>query len=252
MHLSVSVITCSLKGIELNKTVQSLLAQEFKDWELIVVAPIENYVAKSLRDRWDSPQELSQLNDNGTGTYAAMNLGARNARARNLMFLNEGDEFFDRYSLSALSASIESHEWAYGRLLKVDNVDKQSEYRFEPYSKLLHRFGWKYVPHPASIISRNVFESLGGFDERHKVAADQRLFLQMSKMFPPRVLSKPTSKFYLGGLSTRSVKDSMQDLQQVSNELFGPILGMKPLDNLFWFFNTLAKIAVKRLSSIIH
>jgi len=132
--------------------------------------------------------------------------------------------------------------------MKIDGINKETEYRFEPYSQLLHRFGWKYVPHPASIISKEVFETLGGFDENYTIAADQKLFLQASKVCFPRVLSKPVSKFHLGGLSSRSVLDSMKDLQLASNEVFGPLFGLQPIDNFFWFANTFAKKIVKKLT----
>lgn len=249
MDPAITIITCSLTGDRLEKTINSILKQTFGDWELVLVAPKVNTSAQLVVDSWNSTQAINSFVDDGIGTYWAMNLGAFQAHGTYLLFLNEGDEFHDENSLLDLKVAIGTREWAYGRIVKIGEDGLETKYKFEPYSILFHRFGWRYVPHPASIMRKSLFSYLGGFDVNHKIAADQKLFLQASRIHSPQILRKLSSKFYLGGVSSRSVLEHMEEFKRISNEVFGPVLGSKYIDDIFWIANTFTKRIIKYLFS---
>ena len=176
----------------------------------------------------------------------AMNAGAKVACGEYLVFLNEGDEFSSKMSLEILGNVGMKRDWAYGAYIKrSDSFRKDALYKFNPYSIYLHRFGWRYVPHPASIITKKLFDSLKGFDISERVAADQKLFLQASQISSPGVTDEIISTFSLGGSSSRSVREAMHDARRISNATFGYFLKSRALDYLFWKANAKIKAFLK-------
>lgn len=238
-----SIISCSLNGSDLRKTVTSISIQDFEDYEVIIVAPKENLHASEYVNELKRSIDATLVNDPKSGVYEAMNAGAKTAIGEFLIFLNEGDEFSSQMSLKTLrNLSIEK-DWAYGSYIKRDQTfNKDTLYKFTPYSNTLHRFGWKYIPHPSSIISKQLFEKLNGFDVSENIAADQKLFLRAAQISKPGVTDEVISIFYLGGSSSRPVAKAMMDAKRMSNEIFGFTLGSRLFDSIVWTLN----IAIKR------
>lgn len=250
MNPTVSIITCSLATNLLERTFVSIQTQSFSDWEWIVVTPEKDREVERIIKDFEYIEKIKVVLDDKQGIYAAMNLGARSSGGQYLVFLNEGDEFHDSKGLYNLIEAVKGKEWAYGGMLKVSSFyDKRKFYKFRPYSRTLHRFGWRYVPHPSSMVSRRVFEALGGFNIRERIAADQELFLRVSQISKPGVSKEVISQFHLGGSSSRSVRSAMKDAKRISNTVFGPILGIKIVDDLLWNLNVYLKSILKRMSS---
>lgn len=246
MSPEVSIITCSLTGKELSRTIKSVLAQDFTDYEIVIVAPRDNLEINELQTKYELKNRLSIIVDSKVGIYSAMNAGAHAATGKFLLFLNEGDELSTGSSLNALRAVSIDKDWAYGSILKRDlSTGRENIYCFAPYRRMLHRFGWRYVPHPSSFITKELFNSLKGFDISERVAADQKLFLQASQISSPGVTDKIISTFSLGGSSSRSVREAMYDARRISNATFGYFLKSRALDYLFWKANTKTKAFLK-------
>jgi len=248
MTPTVSIITCSLNPELLSRTFDSILTQNFSDWEWTIVSPYSiDKVSKAVKTN-DSAKKVQVVLDRKEGIYAAMNIGVNSSNGELLVFLNEGDEFYNSQSLNHLVDMLDGKPWGYGLLQKIDAIANQKTfYKFLPYNQLLHRFGWKYVPHPSSIVSRIAFTSAGGFNVDEATSADQEFFLRISRISRPATTNKTISKFYLGGSSSRSVTEAMNDSKRISNSIFGPILGSRVIDNIFWKLNGALKSIIKRV-----
>ena len=250
MSPEVSIITCSLSGKELSRTINSVLAQDFTDYEIVIVAPSDNLQISELQTKHEIKNKLTIILDSKAGIYSAMNVGAQAARGKLLLFLNEGDELSKSSSLNVLREVLFGKDWAYGSILKRDiSAGTTSVYRFAPYRRILHRFGWRYVPHPSSIITKRLFDSLKGFDISERIAADQKLFLQASQISSPGVTKEIISTFSLGGSSSRSVREAMHDAKRISNAVFGYVLRSRLLDTVFWKANAKLKAILKHFVS---
>jgi len=238
-----SIISCSLNGRDLRRTVTSISVQNFEDYEVIIVAPKDNSNASEYVKELNKSINATLVNDPKFGVYEAMNAGAKVATGEFLIFLNEGDEFSSQISLRILSDISIKKDWAYGSYIKRNqSLNKETLYKFIPYSNFLHRFGWKYIPHPSSIISKKLFEKLNGFDVSETIAADQKLFLRAAQVSKPGVTDEVISIFYLGGSSSRPVLKAMMDAKRISNEIFGFTLNSRLIDSIVWILN----IALKR------
>lgn len=241
-----SIISCSLDGKDLQRTIDSIAAQSFRDFEVVIVAPKANCIALELSRTLKQSLKSTLVNDPKNGVYEAMNAGAKAACGEYLVFLNEGDEFSSKMSLEILGNVGMKRDWAYGAYIKRSNSFlKDSLYKFNPYSIFLHRFGWRYVPHPSSIISKKLFEELNGFDTCEKIAADQKLFLKAARISVPGVTDEIISIFYLGGSSSRTTAMAMMDARRISNEIFGFAFGNKSIDSVLWKLNVATKLFLK-------
>jgi glycosyltransferase involved in cell wall biosynthesis len=243
-----AIITCSLDGRDLQRTVDSIISQSFRDFEVVIVAPQDNHAAFKFSKKLKESVRSTLVNDPRYGVYGAMNAGAEVANGEYLIFLNEGDEFNSHKSLELLNNASKKRDWAYGAYIKRSRTFQQDAvYKFNPYSIFLHRFGWKYVPHPASIISRKLFEDLRGFDASETIAADQKLFLKAAQISKPGVTDEVISIFYLGGSSSRSTLEAMKDSKRISNEIFGYMFRNRIMDSILWKLNVVTKRCLKLL-----
>jgi hypothetical protein len=169
------------------------------------------------------------------GPYVAMNHGLAKVKTKYVNFLNGGDSLTSDTQLIALLNSMNNSLIGYGDI-EINNclTGKPNRYSFRPYSNYLHRFGLKYIPHPASIALADAARKLGGFDLNYPVAADQKLALMLTKKVKPAINHGLIARFERGGLSTRLPIEIVNDFHKIFNELYG-FVGKKPItDYLYW------------------
>ena len=77
-----------MTGKELSRTIKSVLAQDFTDYEIVIVAPRDNLEINELQTKYELKNRLSIIVDSKVGIYSAMNAGAHAATGKFLLFLN--------------------------------------------------------------------------------------------------------------------------------------------------------------------
>jgi glycosyltransferase involved in cell wall biosynthesis len=98
----VSIITIVKNhGEGLSRTYESVKQQEFLDWEMLIIVgqSIDDTNEIGYRMAIDDPR-IRVIHQDGTGIYAAMNIGLNSAVSEYTWFLNAGDQFFSTLSLS--------------------------------------------------------------------------------------------------------------------------------------------------------
>lgn len=186
------------------------------------------------------------LSEPDRNCYEAMNKGWRQASSDSVAFLNAGDVYATHNATTLLATLSEDRRWGYGAL-RIVGPEGTSTYRFEPFRQRLLALGIKYVPHPASVVPVQLLEHLGGFDEDFGIAADQLLFMRLSRIARPRVSHEVIATFSLGGLSTRSPEEIARDFRrarQATNSLVG---GLDHLDAVVARAITTGRRALRRL-----
>jgi hypothetical protein len=169
------------------------------------------------------------------GIYNAMNLGLKNTNTPFFMCLNGGDEIVNIHSLNNLLKNAEVYGWAYGRLNIINTAGNfKTTYKFERYSIWKHRLSLKYIPHPASILPTQIAKDFGYFDEKYKVAADQKLMMEIATEIKPYSSPEIIGNFYLGGVSTRRPSDVVKDYKEISRNIYGAIANFKLIDDAVW------------------
>ena len=152
------------------------------------------------------------------GIYQSMNVAINKINTEYCMFINGGDEILNFKEISILCSRIRGHLWGYGAsILYDDKMQNSKKYTFYPYSKFLHKFSLKYVPHCSTIFNTDFLKNLGGYQYMFGIGADQALIFNFATYGRPVTTSKEISKFYLGGTSTRSNKEIIENFKFIES-----------------------------------
>ncbi|MDP1832899.1 MAG: glycosyltransferase family 2 protein [Geothrix sp.] len=173
------------------------------------------------------------------GIYDAMNKGLRLATGDLVGLLNADDLYQDDQVFARVARAFEDPtvEACYGDLVYVraDNPSRVLRYwRSGPPRPEAFQWGWM-PPHPTFFVRRGVYERLGLFDTRYRIAADYEFMLRvllkhrLKTAYLPQVLVRMRA----GGASNGSLKGilranaecrrAFRDLDLPCTPLFTPL-----------------------------
>jgi len=145
------------------------------------------------------------------GIADAMNKGARLATGRWVAHLHAGDRYLPGAIDAVLAMAGNPADVLCGSILK-DEERGEARYRPEP-SRLPRDMT---IHHPATFTRREVFEEIGGFDERYPNAMDYDFFLRAfvrGKQFA--ILPGTIARMASGGQSERSLWTTYRETQAI-------------------------------------
>ncbi|MEI6563411.1 MAG: glycosyltransferase family 2 protein [bacterium] len=170
--MKLSIITVNLNhAAGLKQTVESILSQTFRDYELIIIDGgstdgsldvIHTHADKITR--WVSEPD--------TGIYNAMNKGLHLAQGEYVYFLNSGDQFCSPVVLETIFAGEKyTEELLYGDFMRVDAANCfQTD--LQPDELTVIRFFRRGLCHQTIFYKKELFDNLGNYDETFRIAAD--------------------------------------------------------------------------------
>lgn len=182
--MKLSIITINRNNAAgLEKTMQSVASQTFKEFEYIVVdgASTDNSV-EVIKGFESQFAHLSWVSEPDSGIYNAMNKGIRRASGDYVQILNSGDclaaDDVTERMLDALQKA-DNPSIFYGNMIKcfADGrryVDKGLEGQEVTF---LH-FYLGTLNHDPTYIRRALFEKYGYYDENLKIVSDWKWFMQ--------------------------------------------------------------------------
>lgn len=149
------------------------------------------------------------------GVYDALNKGLARCRGDVVGFLHADDVYAHERVLSRIAAAFgdPAVEAVYGDLEYLSRRTGRvvRRWRAGAFSPAKLARGWM-PPHPTFYVRRSVYQRLGRFDTRYRIAADYDLMLrflgrgQVRSMYVPEVLVR----MRLGGLSNRSLRNILR------------------------------------------
>jgi Glycosyl transferase family 2 len=169
-----SIITVVRNGKDLvGQTIESVLAQTSQSFEYIVIDGQSNdgtvEIIKSyghLIDFWRSAGD--------DGIYDAMNIGLRLAQGEFVIFLNAGDILISPDVLAKLESELPGVDAVYGITRYSNGRDM-----FPNVARPWYRFSG--VGHPAAVISRETYKSVGLYYPMIKVNADAEMMFRIER-----------------------------------------------------------------------
>lgn len=209
----ISIITvCYNASKTIEKTIRSVLEQDFSDYEYIVVDGASTDNTKEIFDKYKSSFRVKTIwnSEPDKGIYDAMNKGARLASGDYLLFLN-ADDILTKDALSIYGKSISqtsiSPDIVYGNtIVKYHNNGKEeSKVRIAttPITQRTLCDGMGIV-HQSMIASKALFDKLGGFNIRFTVGADWDFLIRSVKADAKLLyVNESLSVFDLDGVSSR-------------------------------------------------
>lgn len=189
---TVSVLIPSHNRVSfLRDCVNSVFAQTFTDWELIVADDGSGAETRGYLEtlRADSRVQLLFLPHCGN-PGAVRNAAARIARGTWLAFLDSDDSWHPAKlatQLAALRAG-PRHLWGYTAVERIDAggrviPDPPGWRGVYPQGHILEEvIRWRMaVPMPSVIVHRDLFERVGGFDVTHPMFEDYDLWIRLAR-----------------------------------------------------------------------
>jgi len=210
--MRISIVIPVYNDPRIGKAIASVVEQRrsMPDVELIVVdggSKPETLEAIG-RFRGDIDVLVSERDE---GIFDALNKGVSRATGEVIGLIGADDRYEDADVLRDVAAAMASRDIdaCYGDLVYVNDADQVVRYwRAGAFARWKLYLGWM-PPHFSLFVRRRVYDEVGPFDLRFRVAADYDHMLRMlyrhraNARYLPRVLTRMT----LGGNSNRSLRN---------------------------------------------
>jgi glycosyltransferase involved in cell wall biosynthesis len=214
-HLKVSIITAVYNGeSSILETLDSVATQGYSAIEHIVIdgASRDSTAALVMKSATRVAQFVSEPD---AGVYDAFNKGLRLASGDVIAFLNCGDTYVSTNVVSRMVdvLSLDGVEAAFADVLIADASDhnrvirRYSSKRFSP-----KRMVYGMMPaHPSLFLRREVYERVGEYGTRFRIAGDFELCLRVfyKASTPYRYLNEAIVRMPAGGLSNRGWRSKL-------------------------------------------
>ena len=203
-----SVITiCYNAATHLEQTVQSVLCQNYKNLEYIVIDGKSTDVTAIILDKYKSDID-HLISEPDKGIADAMNKGLKRVSGDWILFLHAGDYLLSSDSISVAQRCIQKKPgydiYAFNILFGDSNqwVERQSK-GFQPLINIKTQF-----QHQGAIFSNRILQKIGNFDIGYKIAMDYDWFLRAYRAGSrARTVNKAISFMRNDGISSRLDKE---------------------------------------------
>lgn len=182
--MRLSIITINRNNAEgLEKTMQSVASQTFKEFEYIVIDGASTDASVEVIKRLE-PQfaHLKWVSEPDRGIYNAMNKGLRLATGEYIQILNSADCLADNDVTKRMLAALEDAGYPnilYGNMIKCfPDGKKVVDKSFEGGEITMLGMYTSTLNHDPVYIRRDLFEKYGYYDESLKIVSDWKWYLQ--------------------------------------------------------------------------
>lgn len=216
--MKISLITVTFNSAStLRDTFDSVLVQEYADYEYIVVDGGSKDATVDLIKEYEPlfNGRMKWISEPDDGMYDGINKGIRMSTGDVVGIINS-DDFYHRKDIFAIIANAfkgSDTQAIYGdvRFVNPDNLQKTVRYydssNFKP-----RKFKWGWMPaHPSFFTYRENFEKYGYYKVDYKIAADYELlvrFLYVNKL-AYKYLPVDFLMMRTGGKSTSGLKSTI-------------------------------------------
>ncbi|MEO6904409.1 MAG: glycosyltransferase family 2 protein [Bacteroidia bacterium] len=201
--LKLSIITINYNNAEgLEKTIQSVVAQTFINYEFIIIDGNSTDNSKQIIEKYHH-KITSWVSEPDTGIYNAMNKGILKATGKYCLFLNSGDYLVNENIIDKIFNTSPIEDIIYGELIFDFKNNNQVLKKLPSILTLTYLF-YDNIWHPASFIKRNLFNKCL-YKENYEIAADYDFFFNaiIIKMVKTKYLPFPITVYETSGLSSK-------------------------------------------------
>ena len=198
----VSIITVNLNNAQgLEKTIASAVNQTYTSVEVIVIDGASSDGSKTVIEKY-SDRLKYWISERDNGVYNAMNKGILKSNGDYVLFLNSGDTFNSETGLASLINNGCKADIIFGDLVMVGE-GKTRQVVF-PDKVSFRFFLINSLPHPATLIKREIFDEIGLYNENYLIISDWLFFMLAICKYNYSYCHVPSfiSNFQLGGLSS--------------------------------------------------
>ncbi|KQN34083.1 hypothetical protein ASE92_15780 [Pedobacter sp. Leaf41] len=222
--MKISVITVVYNNQQtIRDAINSVLSQTYNDIEYIVIdgGSTDNTIeiVKSYKDKINV-----FISEKDNGLYHAMNKGINLASGDVIGILNSDDFYSDHKVLSDVMENFNSDkklDFLYGNLVYVKQDDTNRIVRNWKSKNYYDNFfeHANVPPHPSLFVRKSIYDEVGLFNLKYKIAADYELMIRFMKMnkFNFKYYDRLIVHMRLGGESNKSLKNVYLANKEVAN-----------------------------------
>lgn len=218
--MKLSIITVNKNNCKgLQKTIDSILAQTWRDYEWIVIDGGSTDGSKELLEKYKD-HFTYWCSEPDCGVYTAMNKGLAHAQGEWVNFMNSGDRFADSKTLDLVFSQSYEEDIIYGYMMRKSLDGKPQNPSFMKKKIYWENFYFSTIPHQSSFIRGKLFDKIGGYDESYSRVADRKWFFQAIVLngYKTRFIPVPLSIYECGGISEDEFYQ--EELLRMRKELF--------------------------------
>lgn len=191
--LDFSLVTvCYNSAKTLERTINSVLKQDYKSYEYIIIDGGSNDGTIDLIMSYEKVFEgrLSWISEPDRGIYDAFNKGIKRANGLYIWLINS-DDYIEPHALSDIHNNICNYESKYPVIsgaMNVRGVDGNIEYKSvssATQAKKAYNMDDIGIKHPATLIPKQIYEEVGLYDERFHIVGDMDWFQRAYKIGVP-------------------------------------------------------------------
>ena len=174
--MKLSIITVNLNNRDgLKRTIDSVIAQTFTDYEWIVIEGGSTDGSKELIEQYQD-HFTYWVSEPDKGIYNAMNKGIAHAQGEWLQFLNSGDWLYETTTLEKVYSKDYGVDVIYGNMSLMNG--KKTKIHIYPDELTFSYFLDHTICHQATFYKRQLFIDVK-YDETFKIASDWAMQLQL-------------------------------------------------------------------------
>lgn len=221
-----SIVTvCFNSEKTIKKTIESVLQQEFKDYEYIIVDGASKDgtmdVVRSYVGKFEG--RLRYISEPDKGIYDAFNKGVRMSKGKYVWIVNS-DDYIEPNALDELYKVSSQYTFenapiisAGMNLCKGENVTPL--FGSAEKAALAYKKDWTCSPHTSTLIPLNVYNNIGLYNDKYYIAGDKDLLRRAYKLKVPFI--------YIGIVVTNMVYEGISSKPNFKKDYNDHVLFLK-------------------------
>lgn len=183
---------------EIENTIKSVLNQDNKDFEYIIVDGKSTDGTLNIINRYKNKIDLI-ISEKDKNLYDAINKGIKYANSEYIYLLHSGDKFHTKTIVSEYLEFINKYPKIDLFFSNMKIMHKQNFFIIKPKPKLL----WKnmLLNHPTWLIKKDIFRKYGYYDIKFPIAGDYDFALRVFHNLNYNYLDLISTEFSLEGVS---------------------------------------------------
>ncbi|WP_036602352.1 glycosyltransferase family 2 protein [Olivibacter sitiensis] len=208
-----SVITVVYNNArDIERTIQSVIEQSYYPYiEYIIIDGASTDGTLAILDKY-KPQIHTLVSEKDSGIYDAMNKGLRMATGKYVLFMNSGDEIYEKDTVEKVFATYPDADIYYG---ETEMIDDNGHSLGRRRHKSPDKFDWKSfkygmnISHQAIYIKRSITTP---YDRRYTLSADIDWIIKAAKKAQTIINThRYVAKYLVGGMSKKRHWQSLKE-----------------------------------------
>jgi glycosyltransferase involved in cell wall biosynthesis len=221
---TVSVVTvCYNAALSLEKTILSVLSQNYKDVELIIIDGGSTDGTVDLIKKYSS-NIAYWISESDKGIYDAMNKGVLASHNDWIIFMNSGDVFCNSEVVSSVFEKLNSGvEIIHGCVVRVYPHAQVISTGVSNDNPTLVDMANNTFHHQASFINRSLFEKVGLYSTEYKLCSDWKFFFDCVVKYRVKTqfVRLNIANFVMDGVSSNNTQLYYKEQQNYLRTLYG-------------------------------